>query len=146
MVFLNSVVSIENISKKFDKNYVLDGVTINIPKGSICGLVGPNGAGKTTLLRIITSLQNADSGQVNVNANVFNGLIEEPALFYEMNASQNITQQLILYGLENEFNPNDFLEYVGLEDTNNKKVKHFSLGMKQKLAIAMMLVGNPELF
>ena len=145
MIFLNSVVSIENISKKFDKNYVLDGVTINIPKGSICGLVGPNGAGKTTLLRIITSLQNADSGQVNVNANVFSGLIEEPALFYEMNASQNITQQLILYGLENELNPNDFLEYVGLEDTNNKKVKHFSLGMKQKLAIAMMLVGNPEL-
>ena len=145
MIFLNSIVSIENISKKFDKNYVLDGVTINIPKGSICGLVGPNGAGKTTLLRIITSLQNADSGQVNVNANVFSGLIEEPALFYEMNASQNITQQLILYGLENEFNPNDFLEYVGLENTNNKKVKHFSLGMKQKLAIAMMLVGNPEL-
>ena len=145
MIFMNSVVSIKNISKKFDKNYVLDGVTINIPKGSICGLVGPNGAGKTTLLRIITSLQNADSGQVNVNANVFSGLIEEPALFYEMNASQNITQQLILYGLENEFNPNDFLEYVGLEDTNNKKVKHFSLGMKQKLAIAMMLVGNPEL-
>ena len=141
---MNSVVSIENISKKFDKNYVLDGVTINIPKGSICGLVGPNGAGKTTLLRIITSLQNADSGQVNVNANVFSGLIEEPALFYEMNASQNITQQLILYGLENELNPNDFLEYVGLEDTNHK-VKYFSLGMKQKLAIAMMLVGNPEL-
>ena len=141
---MNSVVSIKNISKKFDKNYVLDGVTINIPKCSICGLVGPNGAGKTTLLRIITSLQNADSGQVNVNANVFSGLIEEPALFYEMNASQNITQQLILYGLENELNPNDFLEYVGLEDTNHK-VKYFSLGMKQKLAIAMMLVGNPEL-
>ena len=141
---MNSVVSIKNISKKFDKNYVLDGVTINIPKCSICGLVGPNGAGKTTLLRIITSLQNADSGQVNVNANVFSGLVEEPALFYEMNASQNITQQLILYGLENELNPNDFLEYVGLEDTNHK-VKYFSLGMKQKLAIAMMLVGNPEL-
>ena len=142
---MNPIVSIENISKKFDKNYVLNGVTINIPKGSICGLVGPNGAGKTTLLRIISSLQKADSGQVNVNANVFSGLIEEPALFYELNASQNITQQLILYGLEDEFNPNDFLEYVGLEDTNNKKVKHFSLGMKQKLAIAMMLVGNPEL-
>ena len=74
VIFLNSIVSIENISKKFDMNYVLDGVTINIPKGSICGLVGPNGAGKTTLLRIITSLQNADSGQVNVNSNVFSGL------------------------------------------------------------------------
>ena len=142
---MNPIVSIENISKKFDKNYVLKGVTISIPKGSICGLVGPNGAGKTTLLRIITSLQKADSGQVNVNTDVFSGLIEEPALFYELNASQNIKQQLILYGLEDECNPNDFLDYVGLEDTNNKKVKHFSLGMKQKLAIAMMLVGNPEL-
>ncbi len=142
---MNPIVSIENIYKKFDRNYVLDGVTINIPKGSVCGLVGPNGAGKTTLLKIITYLSKADSGQVNVNADVFSGLIEEPALFYELNASQNITQQLILYGLEDEYKPNDFLEYVGLEDTNNKKVKHFSLGMKQKLAIAMMLVGNPEL-
>ena len=142
---MNSIISIENVSKKFGKNNVLNGITINIPKGSICGLVGPNGAGKTTLLRIISSLQKPDSGQVKVNADVFSGLIEEPALFYELNASQNLTQQLILYGIEDEHNPKDFLEYVGLENTNKKKVKHFSLGMKQKLAIAMMLVGNPEL-
>ena len=142
---MNSIISIENVSKKFGKNNVLNGITINISKGSICGLVGPNGAGKTTLLRIISSLQKPDSGQVKVNADVFSGLIEEPALFYELNAIQNITQQLILYGIEDERNPKDFLEYVGLENTNKKKVKHFSLGMKQKLAIAMMLVGNPEL-
>lgn len=142
---MNSIISIENVSKKFGKNNVLNGITINIPKGSICGLVGPNGAGKTTLLRIISSLQKPDSGQVKVNTDVFSGLIEEPALFYELNAIQNITQQLILYGIEDERNPKDFLEYVGLENTNKKKVKHFSLGMKQKLAIAMMLVGNPEL-
>ena len=143
--FLNSIVSIGNVSKKFGKNNVLNGITIDIPKGSICGLVGPNGAGKTTLLRIITALQKPDSGQVNVNTDICSGLIEEPALFYELNAIQNINQQLILYGLEEECNPKDFLEYVGLENTNKKKVKHFSLGMKQKLAIAMMLVGNPEL-
>ena len=142
---MNSIISIENVSKKFGKNNVLNGITINISKGSICGLVGPNGAGKTTLLRIISSLQKPDSGQVKVNTDVFSGLIEEPALFYELNAIQNITQQLILYGIEDERNPKDFLEYVGLENTNKKKVKHFSLGMKQKLAIAMMLVGNPEL-
>ncbi len=142
---MENIVSLENISKKFDKNNVLNGITIDIPKGSICGLVGPNGAGKTTLLRIITSLQKPNSGQVNVNAGIFNALIEKPALFYELNATENITQQLILYGLEDEHNPNEFLEYVGLENTQNKKVKHFSLGMKQKLALAMMLVGNPEL-
>ena len=107
---MNSIISIENVSKKFGKNNVLNGITINIPKGSICGLVGPNGAGKTTLLRIISSLQKPDSGQVKVNTDVFSGLIEEPALFYELNAIQNITQQLILYGIEDERNPKDFLE------------------------------------
>ena len=141
---MDTIVSINNIYKKFGKNNVLNGITIDIPKSSICGLVGPNGAGKTTLLRIITSLQKPNSGKVNVNADVFSALIEQPALFYELTAVENITQQLILHGLEKECNPNDFLEYVGLEDTQ-KKVKNFSLGMKQKLAIAMMLVGNPEL-
>ena len=142
---MDTIVSINDIYKKFDKTNVLSGVTIDIPKGSICGLVGPNGAGKTTLLRIIASLQKPNSGQVKVNSDVFSALIEQPALFYELNAVDNINQQLILYGLENECNPNDFLKYVGLEDTKKKKVKNFSLGMKQKLAIAMMLVGNPEL-
>ncbi|MBR2858260.1 ATP-binding cassette domain-containing protein [bacterium] len=142
---MDTIVSINDVHKKFDKTNVLSGVTIDIPKGSICGLVGPNGAGKTTLLRIIASLQKPNSGQVKINADVFSALIEQPALFYELNAVDNINQQLILYGLENECNPMDFLEYVGLEDTKKKKVKNFSLGMKQKLAIAMMLVGNPEL-
>ena len=142
---MDTIVSINDVHKKFDKTNVLSGVTIDIPKGSICGLVGPNGAGKTTLLRIIASLQKPNSGQVKVNADVFSALIEQPALFYELNAVDNINQQLILYGLENECNPMDFLAYVGLEDTKKKKVKNFSLGMKQKLAIAMMLVGNPEL-
>lgn len=142
---MDTIVSINDIYKKFDKTNVLSGVTIDIPKGSICGLVGPNGAGKTTLLRIIASLQKPNSGQVKVNSDVFSALIEQPALFYELNAVDNINQQLILYGLENECNPNDFLKYVGLEDTKQKKVKNFSFGMKQKLAIAMMLVGNPEL-
>ncbi len=142
---MDTIVSINDVHKKFDKTNVLSGVTIDIPKGSICGLVGPNGAGKTTLLRIIASLQKPNSGQVKVNSDVFRALLEQPALFYELNAVVNINQQLILYGLENECNPMDFLEYVGLEDTKKKKVKNFSLGMKQKLAIAMMLVGNPEL-
>ena len=127
---MDAIVSINDIYKKFDKDNVLNGITVDIPKGVICGLVGPNGAGKTTLLRIIASLQKSDSGHINVNTDVFSALIEQPALFYELNAVDNITQQLILYGLE---------------DTQNKKVKNFSLGMKQKLAIAMMLVGNPEL-
>lgn len=142
---MDTIVSINDIYKKFDKDNVLNGITVNIPKGSICGLVGPNGAGKTTLLRIIASLQKPNSGQVNVNTDVFSALIEQPALFYELNAVDNINQQLILYGLEKECDPMDFLKYVGLEDTKKKKVKNFSLGMKQKLAIAMMLVGTPEL-
>lgn len=142
---MNPIVSITNISKTLDNQCVLNGITINIPKGSISGLVGPNGAGKTTLLRIITDLQKPDCGYVDIDADVFSALIEEPALFYEMNAAQNITQQLILHGLEKKHDPNEFLEYVGLSNANDKKVKNFSLGMKQKLTIAMMLVGNPEL-
>ena len=83
---MDTIVSINDIYKKFDKDNVLNGITVNIPKGSICGLVGPNGAGKTTLLRIIASLQKPNSGQVNVNTDVFSALIEQPALFYELNA------------------------------------------------------------
>ena len=68
---MDAIVSINDVYKKFDKDNVLNGITVNIPKGSICGLVGPNGAGKTTLLRIITSLQKPNSGHVNVNADVY---------------------------------------------------------------------------
>lgn len=142
---MNMMVSIDNVIKKFDEKNVLNNISINIPQGSICGLVGPNGAGKTTLLRIISSLQEADSGQAKINASVYSALIEKPALLNELDAYENITQQLIIYGLEDKYQPSEFLEYVGLEDILNKKVKHFSLGMKQKLAIAMMLVGNPDL-
>ena len=88
---MDTIVSINDIYKKFDKNNVLNGITLDIPKGSICGLVGPNGAGKTTLLRIITSLQKPDSGHVNVDTDVLSALIEQPALFYELNAADNIT-------------------------------------------------------
>lgn len=142
---MDTIVSIIDIRKKFGNNHVLNGITVNIPKGSICGLVGPNGAGKTTLLGVITSLLKTDSGKININTRKVSALIEKPALFNELNATQNITQQLILHGLEEKHDPNEFLEYLGIENTHDKKVKDFSLGMKQKLALAMMLVGNPDL-
>jgi len=144
-----NAVEVSGVCKKYGSSTVLSDVTFAIPKGAICGFVGKNGAGKTTMLRILTDLQKADSGECvlfegNENAK-FGAIVEAPALYPDMTAEENMRQLFRVRGRNSFDGIKDLLDMVGLEDTNRKKVKHFSLGMKQKLGLAMALEGEPKL-
>ena len=129
---------------------------MHIPQGVIYGLVGKNGAGKTTLLRIICGLQEATFGDYSLygissrkheilNARKEMGaVIETPAIYLDMSATGNLKEQYRVLGLRSFDTIPQLLEMVGLEDTGRKKAKNFSLGMRQRLGIAIALVGNPS--
>lgn len=143
------------LTKIFGRGFcALNNVCVNIRKGDIYGLVGRNGAGKTTLLRIIAGLAFADSGNVSVNGattfeeneaqrRTFGCIIEKPGLYNDMTAMQNLEARALLLNVDKR-HIYDVLQISGLERFKGKKVKDFSLGMKQRLGIALALLGNPE--
>lgn len=108
-----------NISKKYKKNLVVDNVNISIKRGDIYGFIGQNGAGKTTIMKMITGLVNPSEGYIEILR--------------------------IQKGIPGSSCVNEKLRLVGLENTGKKKVKQFSLGMKQRLGIAMALLSDPEI-
>ena len=129
---------------------------MRIPKGSIYGLVGRNGAGKTTLIRVICGLQepteggytlygvpNGDSRIDRVRHRV-GAVVEIPSIYSDMTAADNLRHQALMLGLPSYEGVSDILQLVGLENTGKKKVRNFSLGMKQRLGIALALMGNPD--
>lgn len=144
-------VELEKIKKRYGKNFVLNDISIKMEKGKIYGLLGTNGAGKTTMLRIITGLIPGYMGTVRL----FGGLdlgearrkigttIETPLLFENLSALRNLEMYQSVFGEKNA-ELEKLLFAVGLEN-NKKPVKKFSLGMKQKLALAITLLGTPEL-
>jgi lantibiotic transport system ATP-binding protein len=149
------VVQIENLSHHFRKQQVLDNISLFIPTGSIYGFLGPNGAGKTTTLRLILGLLKKQSGVIQVFGNDFKSrrisilkntgsLIEQPSIYLHLNARENLEIYRPFYscGLNRI---NEVLELVGLSGTGKKKAKDYSLGMKQRLGIAIALLHNPEL-
>lgn len=150
------VITTSMLSKTYGKCKVLDEITMHIPKGSIYGFVGKNGAGKTTLIRMITGISKPTSGGYslygieNSNKEVskmrrrVGAVVEKPSLYPNMTARDNLKQQSILLGLLSKESIQEVLELVGLEKLGNKKVKDFSLGMKQRLAIAKAIIGNPD--
>lgn len=145
-----------NLVKKYGKNYALDHVSMHIPKGAVYGFVGKNGAGKTTMIRLMCGLQyptegeftllgiSNSSGDIGKTRNKIGAMVETPALYMDMTARENLHHQFRILGLNNFDSIMDLLNMVQLQETGKKKVKHFSLGMKQKLGIAMALAGNPE--
>lgn len=148
------VVRTNMISKKYKGNFVLKDVNINIKKGEIYGLIGKNGAGKTTLMRIITSLISETSGAVELfgeskgkikNRKRIGVLIETPAYFEDMDAYKNLEFLRIYKGVPGKACITEKLKLVGLEDVEGKALKDYSLGMKQKLGLAIALLGDPEL-
>lgn len=145
-----------DIKKQYKNSKVLNGINMNIEIGAIYGLIGKNGAGKTTLIRIICGLQKPTSGtysiydisnndtDINLSRNRMGAIIETPAIYQNLSAKDNLLVQNKLIGASSNDNINELLKLVGLENTNQKKVKDFSLGMKQRLGIALSLASNPD--
>lgn len=147
----------QNITKKYRKFTALNGVNMSVPKGAIYGFVGKNGAGKTTLIRIITGLQEPSEGEYtllgiknNDTKNLLRArrrtgaIVETPAVYGNMTAYENMRHQSILSGNPSFDQLPELLELVGLNALDTKKVKNFSLGMRQRLSIALTLVNNPD--
>ncbi|MBQ3307217.1 MAG: ATP-binding cassette domain-containing protein [Bacilli bacterium] len=149
---MDTILKTTNIVKKYGNKIVLKNVSMNIRKGDIYGFIGKNGAGKTTFMRTVLSLTPIDGGEVvyyedkkieDIGLKV-GSLIESPGLYKNATATENLKRFSILYGADEAKIP-EILKIVGLSDTGNKKVKDFSLGMKQRLGIAFALLGDPEL-
>ncbi len=149
------ILQTKNITKLYGNVAAVDNVSMTLRKGDIYGLIGRNGAGKTTLTRVITSLTNANSGKIELfgesSAAGLNRarkrigcVIEMPALYPNLTAMQNLEYYRILKGIPNKGSIERVLEMVGLNDTGKKKFKNFSLGMKQRLGIALALLDNPD--
>lgn len=150
------ILKTEQLGKLYGRYKALDSFQMGVPKGSIYGFVGRNGAGKTTLIRLICGLQEPTEGSFtlygieNTDKNILHArqrigaVVETPAIYMDMSAADNLRQQYRVLGLESFESIPELLKLVGLENTGKKKARRFSLGMKQRLGIAMALAGSPD--
>ncbi len=144
------MIKAEHIKKKYGKNTILQDASIHVKQGEIYGLIGKNGSGKTTLLRIITGLIQDFEGKVSVamidnQESKISAVINTPSLFLNMTALENMKEQAILLGLQGGKKIEETLKIVGLENSENKLVEKFSLGMTQRLKLAMTLLESPDI-
>ncbi|MBP5187316.1 MAG: ATP-binding cassette domain-containing protein [Clostridiales bacterium] len=152
---MDYILTTNELTKQYGSYKASNEVSIHVQRGAIYGLIGRNGAGKTTLMKMIGGLSRPTSGSYEIRGK--NGettekmmskvgiLIEAPGLYPNMTAMQNLTTKAIALGIKDKKYLMGLLEEVGLADTGKKKAKQFSLGMKQRLGIAMALVNKPEL-
>ncbi len=150
------VLTTNALSKNYGNFKALAGVSMNIPKGAIYGFVGKNGAGKTTLMRLICGLAEPTSGEFTLygrkstdrdiakSRRRMGAVVETPSVYPEMTACDNLKHQYRILGLPSFDGVSETLKLVGLEHTGKKKAKNFSLGMRQRLGIAMALAGDPD--
>ena len=142
----------DNLTKKFKKQIAVNGVSLNIPKGQVYGLLGPNGAGKSTTLKMITGILKPTDGEIFFDGKTWSrdalseigALIENPPIYDNLSARENLKVRSLLLGVGEE-RIDEVLKIVSLENTGKKMSGQFSLGMKQRLGIAMALLGNPKL-
>ena len=146
------VMELEGLTKTFGKKTAVDNFSLKIEKGHICGLIGPNGAGKTTIMKMMAALTEPDSGEMkffgSTNLNEARSrmsfIIEEPYMEHSMTARENMQYLRFIRGVADESRIDMLLDFVGLKDVGKKKVGKFSLGMRQRLGIAMSLLAKPE--
>lgn len=150
------ILQTNSLTKRYKNFQALNGLTMHVPKGAIYGFVGKNGAGKTTLIRLICGLQEATSGDFTLygiqnnsrdivkSRRRMGAVVETPSIYLDMTAEENLKQQYLILGLPSYDGMQELLTLVGLENTGKKKAKNFSLGMKQRLGIAVALVGDPD--
>ena len=144
------------LTKSYNGIPIVDGVNLTVPKGSIYGLIGRNGAGKSTLIKMLSGLTIPTSGKLSLldstdkkslrQAKIKTGFfIETPSFFGDLNAAENLEYYRILKGYPRKSIIADMIELVGLTEHSNKPYRLFSFGMRQKLALALALMGDPEL-
>lgn len=146
------ILETRGLKKYYGKQLAVNDVSLQVPKGSIYGLLGPNGAGKSTILKMLTGLLRPSGGEIIVfgepwarkHLGRIGALIESPALYGNLTAFENLLVHAKLMGLPQE-RIYEVLEIVELKDVGNKLASHFSMGMKQRLGIAIALLGHPEL-
>ncbi|KGR88964.1 lantibiotic protection ABC transporter ATP-binding protein [Lysinibacillus odysseyi] len=146
------ILQIKNLTKKYKKSIVLNDVSINVRENTIYALLGPNGAGKSTTLKVISGLLKKTSGELLFNGHSWSrkdlidigALIENAPLYGNLTARENLDVINTILGLPKE-RIQEVLEIVGLTETGNKKVMHFSMGMKQRLGIALAILNRPKL-
>jgi len=154
--FMDTVLTTRSLTKRYGRRNVVDGVSLTVRRGDIYGFLGPNGAGKTTTLRMIVGLVRPTGGSVQLLGqdaakaprllmSAVGSLIEGPAFYPHLSAAQNLELVRTLKGSVNKRQIPELLELVNLANTGNLAAERFSLGMKQRLGIAMALVGDPQL-
>ena len=153
---MDYVVQTDGLSKQYRRFKALDGLNMHIPKGAIYGFVGKNGAGKTTLVRLLCGLQEPTAGgytlygrkhtdrEIGRSRRRMGAVVETPSVYMDLTARENLEEQYRILGLPSLDGIQELLELVGLANTGRKKAKHFSLGMRQRLGIAVALCGDPD--
>ncbi|MBQ2745022.1 MAG: ABC transporter ATP-binding protein [Lachnospiraceae bacterium] len=150
------ILSVEGMTKRYGKNNVVSNASFQLERGKIYGFIGQNGAGKTTIIRMLAGYAKLNAGRVTIfGQSTEKGLaegrkkmgiiVENPALYKNMSAYDNIEIQKTLYGIKSDTLTEELLQLVGLANIGKRKVKNFSLGMRQRLGIAMALVNSPEI-
>lgn len=150
------VLEANGLCKRYRDFAALNGLDMHIPRGAIYGFVGRNGAGKTTLIRLICGLQEPTGGSFtlygakNTDERIgrcrrrMGAVVETPSIYMDMTAKENLRQQYLVLGMPSTDGIPELLHLVGLDSTGKKKAKNFSLGMRQRLGIAVALAGNPD--
>ena len=149
---MDYVLKTENLTKVYGKSKVVNQVSMNVKKGDIYGFIGKNGAGKTTFMRMVAGLAAPTDGRIELFGSEelekqrkrMGTLIEHPGLYPHMTARENLEVVRRNLGITDKNVVDDMLEFVGLSNTNRKKVKNFSMGMKQRLGIGISLLRNPD--
>lgn len=152
----SKVLEVANLSKSFGKRKILDNINLTIYEGDIIGLIGPNGAGKTTLIKTILRLYYYDKGSVKICGydtkkqleqalSKVGSIIEKPDMYDQLTGRKNLKITELLNDLHDQKYVEEIIEFVGLKTRINDKVKKYSLGMKQRLAIANALIKKPKL-
>ncbi|MDO5725203.1 MAG: lantibiotic protection ABC transporter ATP-binding protein [Tissierellia bacterium] len=146
------ILETKNLSKKFKSQYAVKDVNLSIRKNKIFGLLGPNGAGKSTTLKMLCGLLKPSRGEIYFNNSLWTrenlkdigALIEGPAVYPNLNAKDNLLLACTLYDLPKS-RADEVLEIIDLKEAGKKKVKNFSLGMKQRLGLGMAIIHRPKL-
>lgn len=149
------VLKITNLTKKYKNINILNNINLSLEEGKVYGLIGLNGAGKTTLMKIIAGFSKSSEGVISLfgaydEKELFKQrkrigcFIEAPGILDDMTAEENMNLHRIIKGIPNEEIIDELLEIVNLKEVKNQKVKNYSLGTRQRLGIAISLIGNPE--